>query len=198
MHKFWKLKDSKSNKLILIKDKCIYKGNPKPEVLQKLNEQTSNFDFLKNLFSIPYSYITSIENQTGRDYITIYYGSGSEDELIIKDKNIKQEIFDFLKEDTQKFKHSSKLPSVLKYGKSQFFALLFTTLLFIACLYFAINIENGIEYEIGGRGILTLVIAIANFGVAKIVLGYIVLIGIICIALVNRLKSRSETEFLIR
>ncbi len=29
MHKIWKFKESKSNKVILIQDKVIYKGNPK-------------------------------------------------------------------------------------------------------------------------------------------------------------------------
>lgn len=198
MHKYWKQKDSKSNKLILIKDKCIYKGNPKEEELQRLNEQSTQLDFLKNLFSIPYSYITLIENQTGKDYIKIYFGNGSEDELIIKDKNTKQEVFDFLKSESPKFKYSSELPSSFKYAKPQFFAMLFTTLLCIASLYFAMKIENGVKYEIGGRGILTLIIAIANFGIVKIITGYIMLIGIICLAIVNRLKSRSETEYLKR
>ncbi|WP_299522856.1 hypothetical protein [Winogradskyella sp.] len=198
MQKFWKLSQSKSNKLIFIKDQCIYKGNPKQEELQKLNEHTTNLDFLKNLFSIPYAYIKQIENQKGKDYIKIFYGSGSEDELVIKDSNIKKEVFDFLRQDMSKFKYSSGLPSALKYAKAQFFALLFTTLLFIASLYFAVKIENGTEYEIMGRGILTLIIAIANLGVIKVVLGYIIIVGIVCLALVNRLKSRSETEFLRR
>ena len=29
MHKIWKFKESKANKVILIQDKVIYKGNPK-------------------------------------------------------------------------------------------------------------------------------------------------------------------------
>jgi Na+-transporting NADH:ubiquinone oxidoreductase subunit NqrF len=155
---------------------------------------------LKNLFSIPYSYITSIQNQNGKNEIKIFYGNGSEDELILNDENIKKEIFDFLKKDLPNFKYSSELPSVLKYAKPQFFALLFTTLLFIWSLYLAIQIESGSEYEIvgGGRGIASIVLAIANLGTFKNIMGYIVLLGIILLSLTVRLKSRSETEFLER
>jgi hypothetical protein len=200
MQNYWKIKDSKSNKLIVIKDKCIYKGNPKEGILQKFNSESSNFDYLTNLFSIPYSYIKRIENQTGKDDIKIYFGNDSEEELNIKHPAIKQEVFDFLKQELSNFKYSSKMPSVLKYAKAQFFALLFTTSLFVWSLYLAIQIENGTEYEIvgGGRGIGSIVLGIANFGVFKIVGGFIILLGIIGLALANRLKSRSETEFLIR
>lgn len=200
MQNYWKIRNSKSNKLIFIKDKCIYKGNPKEDVLQKLNSESSNLDFLTNLFSIPYSYIKRIENQTGKDDIKIYFGSDSEDELTIKDATVKQEVFDFLKQELPNFKYTSKMPSVLKYAKAQFFALLFTSALFVWSMYLAIQIENGAEYEIvgRGRGIGSIVLGIANFGVFKIVVGFLILLGIIGLALANRLKSRSETEFLIR
>ncbi|BAO74430.1 hypothetical protein [Winogradskyella sp. PG-2] len=200
MQKYWKIRDSKLNKLIFIKDKCIYKGNPHEDVLRKLNSESSGFQFLSHLFSIPYSYIKRIENQTGKNDIKIYFGNDSEDELVIKDKNVKQEVFDFLKQELPNFKYNSEIPSVLKYGKAQFFALLFTSALFVWSLYLAIQIENGSQYEIvgGGRGIASIVLAIANLGVFKIIFGFIIILGVIGLALTRRLKSRSETEFLRR
>ena len=44
MNKIWKFNDSKSNKLILIKDKIIYKGNPKDIDLnlQKIYKKVRN------------------------------------------------------------------------------------------------------------------------------------------------------------
>jgi hypothetical protein len=201
MQKHWKLRDSKTNKLIVIKDKCIYKGNLKEEVLNRLNTESTNFTFLENLFSIPYSYIKSIENQSGRNEIKIFFGNDSEEELIINDESIKKEVFEFLKQDNPNLKYSSKTPSVLKYAKAQFFALLFTTAIFVASLYLAIQIENGYEYEIvggGSPGIMGIILAIANLGILKNVIGFSVLLGVILIALTRRLKSRSETEFLRR
>ncbi|NMH88696.1 hypothetical protein [Flavivirga algicola] len=200
MQKFWKIKDSKSNKLIYIKDKTIYKGNPKQDELNKLNSESSNLSFLENLFSIPYSYIKRIENQNGKNEIKIFYGNDSEDELIVKDKNVKQEIFDFLKADLPNFNYSSKLPSILNYGKTQFFALLFMTGIFLWSLYLAIQIENGAEYEIigSGRSITGIVLFIANFGVIKNVIGYIMILSIIIISVTKKLKSRSEMAILKR
>ncbi|WP_411767594.1 hypothetical protein [Winogradskyella sp. A3E31] len=200
MQKFWKIKGSKSNKLIYIKDKTIYKGNPKQEELNKLNAETSNLSFLENLFSIPYSYIKRIENQSGKNEIKIFYGSGSEDELIVKNRVIKQEIFGFLKSDLPNFNYSSKIPSILNYGKAQFFALLFMTGIFVWSLYLAIQIQNGAEYEIigSGRSITGVVLFLANFGIIKNIIGYIVILFIIIISLVKKLKSRSEMEILKR
>ena len=201
MQKFWKISDSKSNKLIFIKDQTIYKGNPKQEELNRLNSESTNLAFLENIFSIPYSYIKRIENQSGKNEIKIYFGNDSEEELIIKDENTKTEIFEFIKQDNPNLKYSSELPSVLKYAKAQFFALLFTTGIFLWSLYLAIQIESGVEYELvgGGRpGITGIVLVIANLGVLKIVIGFIILLAIILFALTKKIKSRSETEFLKR
>lgn len=200
MQKFWKIKDSKSNKLIYIKDKTIYKGNPKQDVLNKLNSESSNLSFLENLFSIPYSYIKRIENQSGKNEIKIFYGNDSEDELIVKDDKLKQEIFDFIKVDLPNFNYTSKLPSIFNYGKTQFFALLFMSGIFLWSLYLAIKIENGAEYEIigSGRSITGIVLFLANLGVTKNIIGYVIILSIIIISLVKKLKSRSEMEILNR
>jgi len=201
MQKFWKINDSKSNTLIFIKDKTIYKGNPKQDELNKLHPESSDLSFLDTLFSIPYSYIKRIENQIGQNEIKIFYGKDSEDELIIEDKNTRNNVFEFIKKDNPNFKYSTELPSVLNYIKAQLFALLFSSGIFIWSLYLAIQIEHGVEYELVGNGrpgIIGIIFIIANLGVVKIVSGFIILFTIIVVALTKRLKSRSETEFLRR
>jgi hypothetical protein len=201
MHKIWKLKESKSNKVILIQDKVIYKGNPKENTLNRVNSETSDFTFLKDLFSIPYSYIKQIENQSGKNYIKIFFGKESEEELYIDSEIIKKEVFEFLKNDNQNLKYSVEIPTVINYAKAQLFALLSISGIFIWSLYLAIQIESGVEYELvggGNPGITGIVLAIANFGSFKIIIGYLILLGITIFALTKRLKSRSETEFLKR
>ncbi len=196
MQKFWKIKDSKSNKLIFIKDNCIYKGNPKQEELNRLNSDSTNLTFLDNLFSIPYSYVRKIENQSGKNEIKIFYGKDSEDELIIENENTKKEIFDFIKEDNSNFKYNSELPSVLKYGKTQFFALLFTSGIYLWTMNYAIELENGTQYELSGSrpGLGAIVFIIANLGTLKVTVGFSILLGIIIFTLMKKLKSRSEIE----
>lgn len=201
MYKFWKFEESKSNKLILIKEKVIYKGNPKIEDLNKVNSETTDFSFLKDVFSIPYSYIKQIENQKGKNYIKLYFGDDSEEELYIENEKIKNEVFEFLKSENTNLKYSVETPSIESYAKAQLLALLALTVFFIWSLYLAVQIENGVEYELVGRGnpgITGVVFMIANLGSLKITAGYFILLVFTVFALKNKLKSRSETEFLKR
>ena len=201
MNKIWKFKESKSNKLILIRDKTIFKGNPNENDLNRLNSETTELTFLKDLFSIPYSYIKKIENQKGKTYIKIFFGNNSEEELNIENENVKNEIFEFLKSENPKLKYTAEIPSVISYAKAQLFALLSLTIIFIWSLYLAFQIESGVEYEIvggGNPGITGIVLVIANLGSLKIIIGYTILLGLTIFALSKRLKSRSETEILKR
>lgn len=201
MHQFWKLKESKSNKLILIKDQIIFKGNPKENDLNRVNSETTELEFLKDLFSIPYSYIKRIENQRGKNHIKILFGNNSEEELKVDNEIIKNEIFEFLKSQNPKLKYSAKIPSVMNYAKAQLFALLSITVIFIWSQYLAFQIENGARYELvggGSPGITGIVLVIANLGSLKIITGYIILLSITLLSLTKRLKSRSETEVLKR
>lgn len=201
MHKIWKLRDSKTNKLIVIKDKSIYKGNINENDFNRIDSEITDFSFLKELFSIPYSYIKTVENQNGKNHIKIFFGNDSEEELFFNDDNLKNEVFEFIKNDNPNFKFKSELPSVIKYAKAQLFALLFLTGIFIWSLYLAIQIESGVEYELvgGGRpGIMGIILVIANFGVLKIVIGFLILLTIAIFALVKKLNSRSEIEILKR
>lgn len=200
MQKHWTIKESKHNTLIVIKEQSIYKGKPKAEDLQSINIDTKDVSFLNDLFSIPYSYIKKVENQSGKNYIKIFFGKDSEEELYVDNEHLKNEIFEYLKTDIPNLKYSSELPSIIKYAKPQLFALLSITGIFIWSLYLAIQMESGVEYEIvGGRpGILGIILAIANLGVFKIIIGYAALLSISLLALIRRLKSRTEVEYLLR
>ena len=125
MHKIWRLRDSKTNKLIVVKDKSIYKGNVNANVFNKINTETTNFSFLNELFSVPYSYIKKIEKQAGKNDIKIFFGNDSEEELLIKNKSIKNEVFEYLKKDIPNLTFKAETPSILKYAKAQVFAILF-------------------------------------------------------------------------
>ncbi len=202
MHKIWKLKDSKSNnQIVVIKDNIIYKGNLKENELNRVNSETQDFAFLKDLFSIPYAYIKQIENQNEKNYIKIFFGRDSEEIIYIDSENIKNEVFDFIKIDNPNFKYSSETPNSISYAKAQLFALLSISAIFIWSLYLAIQIESGVRYELvggGNPGITGIVLAIANFGTIKIITGYIILLSITIFALIRRLKSRSEIKLLKR
>lgn len=199
MMKFWKIKESKFNRLILIKDQSIYKGNPSIEDLDKFTSGAKEIPFENKLFSIPYSYISMVENQRGNPEIKIYYGNKSEEELKIENQMVKQDVFDYLKRDLNGFKYRSFVPGVFKYAKAQFFALILVTAVFLIALYYAIQLENGVEYELADRqSLYAFVFGLAHFGVTKLLMAYSILLGVMLFALKRRLGSRSEIEVLER
>lgn len=200
MNKIWKPSEPKSDKLIIIQENCIYKGNPKPEELIKVNEQTTEVGSLSGMFSIPYSYIKKVINQQGKDQIKIYFGSDSEEEIHLKSERQKNEIFDFLKSDIPNLRFRTETPNAFKYAKPQFFAIIILTGIFIWAMYFAVQLANGYEYElVGGKGgIIGVILLLAHLGMTKLIVIYSVLIGIAGFSLLQRLKSRSQMQILSR
>lgn len=200
MEKIWKPKESKSDKLILIHKQSIYKGNPSKEQIDKLNLETQNLEVLEKLFSIPYSYIKKIVNQESINHIKIFFGNDSEEELKISNERLKNEVFNYLKNDITSLTYRLETPSSFKYAKAQFFGIIISSGLFIWAMYFAIQMSNGYEYEIvGGRpGITGIVLALANFGITKLVIGYSAILGIALFSLIKKLKTRTEMQILER
>ncbi len=200
MDKIWKPVETKSDKVILIHEKSIYKGNPSNEIISKLNAENPDSEIIKNLFVVPYSYIKKIINQEGKSYIKIYFGKDSEEELNVGSEKLKNEIFDYIKNDITELKYKSEVPSIFKYAKAQIFGILITTGIFIWAMYFAVQMSNGYEYEIvGGRlGLTGIVLAIANFGISKLIIGYSAILGIGVFSLMWKLKTRTEMQILER
>lgn len=199
--KIWKLKNSKSNKLIIIHNKTIYKGNIDDEKLNIINIDTFDVNVLKSLFSIPYSYIRKIENQKEKKNMKIYFGDASEEEFIFNEEQLKNELFNFIRNDNPNLLYSYKVPSKFDYAKPQSFALIILSLLFLWSLYLAIQIEDGTQYKLiggGTPGITAIVLVIANLGSLNIIIGYLIVVTFILFSLKERLKTRTITEYLKR
>lgn len=197
-HKVWLSNLRKNDKVILVSDSAIYKGNPKGDL--NLYRLSITEEKLNGLFSIPYSYITSIENQEKVNYIKIYYGNDLEEELNITDNELKKEIFDYIKNQLPDFKYSKKLPNEFKYVKEPAFAIISIVIFFVWTMYYSVQLNNGVEYELtGGRpGLESIIFSIANLGYLKVVIIYLVLLTVAFIALLKRISTRSETEYLDR
>ncbi|KGL62725.1 hypothetical protein [Polaribacter sp. Hel1_85] len=199
MIKFWTFKNNKNIDIVLIDDSKIFKGKIKFEALNNFSKQVENNKIPEGLFSIPFSYISKIENQKGKKDIKIYFSGDSEEELISKDSETKNEIFNYLREAISNMSYSKKTPSFFKYVKPQLFAIFFTTVIFIWSLYYAIQIENGVEYYLEGRaGLLSLIFSIGLLGVVKVIILFTLLIGIGVYSMIRKNKSRSEIEQLNR
>ncbi|WP_298882362.1 hypothetical protein [uncultured Polaribacter sp.] len=199
MAKYWTSKNNKNIDVVLIDNNSIYKGNIKFEALNHFTKQIENNKIPEGLFSIPFSYISRIENQKNKEEIKIYFNKDSEEELISKNETVKNEMFCYLKDVLPKLVYSKKTPSFFKYLKPQLFAIFFTIVIFLWSLYYAIQIENGVEYVLKGRaGLRTLIYSIGLLGVTKVILLFTILIGIGLFSLIRKNKTRSEIEQLIR
>ncbi|WKD85773.1 hypothetical protein KCTC32516_01119 [Polaribacter huanghezhanensis] len=199
MIKFWKITNHKNIDVIVINDNTIYKGKIKNNELSHFSKQIDNDKIPNELFSIPFSYIKRIENQEVKNFIKIYFGDASEEEFVLKKLEVKNEVFNYLKEVVPNMNYSKRTPSIFQYAKPQIFAILFTTAIFLWSLYYAILIENGVEFElIGQAGLLLLIFSIGLLGVVKVVLLYILIIGIATYSLIRKNKTRTEIEILNR
>ncbi len=205
MNTFWKLTEQKLDKLILIQNQTIYKGNPDPIKMNKLMFNatiSNNVEIEKELFSIPYPYIKKIVNQKGVSHIKVFFGKDSEEELNVENEKTKNEIFEFLKKDLKALKYKSELPSIVSYGKHQFFAILILTGVFVWSMYYAIEIDKGTIFELRGSGgkigLGGLVFILGNLGKTKLMIGYLLSIGLTLLSLFRKLKSRTQIEILYR
>ncbi len=200
MIQIWKFKNSKSNKLVLIKDRKIYFGNPKEIDFTRLDYNTKDIEFLKKIFCIPFSYISKIENQVGQKNIKIFYSSKSEENIIIENETIKNEIFDLLKKELSNFKYTSEIPKLKKYAKPQILSLLIISGIAIWSLYLAGEVEKGVIYENKSTnpGLSGVVLLIASLGSVKILTGYFIILGITISAIIKKYKTISKIETLIR
>jgi len=199
MIKFWNIKKERNINIILVNETSVFKGKIKNEELNHFSKLIENKKIPENLFEIPFSYIKKIQSQENKNYIKIYFGKESEEELICENENLKKEIFNYLKENISTLGYSKEIPSIIKYAKPQLFSILVTLGIFLWSLYYAIQIENGAEYILEGRaGLGTIVYSIALLGVIKVVLLFSLLIGISVYSLIKKTKSRSEIEQLRR
>jgi hypothetical protein len=70
---------------------------------------------------------------------------------------------------------------------------------FLWSLYYAIQIESGVLYELKGTaGLSSIMYSIGLLGVFKVVLLFLLLIGISVYSLIKKTQSRSEIEQLSR
>lgn len=199
MIKFWNIKKKRNIDIILVNETSVFKGKIKNEELNHFSKLIENKKIPENLFEIPFSYIKKIESQENKNYIKIYFGKESEEELICENENLKKEIFNYLKENISTLGYSKEIPSIIKYAKPQLFSILVTLGIFLWSLYYAIQIESGIEYELKGTaGLGAIIYSIGLLGVFKVVLLFLLLIGILVYSLIKKIQSRSEIEQLSR
>ncbi len=182
--KIWQNSDKSSDKIIAVHNNIIYNGNPKPEEIDnvilslKSNEQSSK------LFSMPISYIKSIEMNESNNFIEIIFGKDSNQHLKISNPEIKNEIFNYFKDNLPNTVYKFKKENSFKAIAGLVVAIIF----YLWTVSVASDIEKGFEFEIHGNkaGVATIVLMIAQLGTIKVSLIFGSIILVTCIAIFKK------------
>ncbi|WP_430409577.1 hypothetical protein [Kordia sp.] len=199
MDKIWKPTGKKSDKLIIIHDNYIYKGSPDDRIMNRLTVETEEAknEILKSLYRIPFHYVQKVVNQRGIHYIKFFLGKDSEEEVFVEDETVKDEIFEYLKSEFSSFRYTSKIPDAFTYVRPKIIGIVVLTAIFLWASYFAIQMEQGYEYG-AARGITGIAIGLGTLGIVKLLIGYIVILGLTIFSLVKKLETRSQIQTLKR
>lgn len=199
MKKYWLLK-KKAPHLIAISDNAIISGSIKKHDKNQLLGNLERGVFPDDIFSIPFSYIKSVENSNGQKTITVNYGKESTENIETGDEKLNKEIFNLIRNTLITFDYSKKKPSIYQHAKPQIFAILIVSGLFLWSFYYANEISKGYEYTMKGSGvgISGIALGIAQFGKTKVIAAYLCLISIAGFSLYKKLSNRTLIEYLTR
>ncbi len=171
--KIWINSEKNDDKIIALLNDSIYKANPAESEIEsyvfdlKLQKVPS-----KNSFKIPLHYISMINQQDGKKYIEVIF-KGDYEHLKVNDDKIRGEIFEFFKQNIPGVTHTVVRISKFQTAKKPLIAVGVVSALFLWCLYIAIGMESGNEYDVTGQhyhSIAGIVLLIASIGVNKVIL----------------------------
>jgi hypothetical protein len=191
--KIWRGQENTDDKIIAYADRTIYKGNPKiDEIDYIIIEMKNGIIPTRNFIAIPLSYIKEIKLQEGKNQIEIMFGKDSYEELKIKNVLLRTEIFDYFKQNISGATYSLDEYSKLRAGKKPLIAMAVIGILFLWSLCYAIGYDNGNEYEISNghyNSLTGIVLAIASYGVKKVVIVFGLLLSIAFFSFIRKIKS---------
>ena len=199
MNKIWISENHSKDIIIAYADNIIYRGNPKPDLINDYVIGIKNNQIPDDLFGIPVSYIKEISLSESKDYIEILFSKDSVDNLTIKEEVKRKEVFDFFKNNFDNFIYKLDKYSPFKAAKKPLIALLIVSLIFLYTLSIANEIQLGAEYELHGNGasLATVVLMLALLGVQKVVMIFSVPILIALISAILKAKNPPTVHRLI-
>ena len=190
MDKIWINQGAGGDKIIAIVNDIIYKVNPRDEEIADVARDLKMKRIpQQNTFSLPISYIREIRLQEGREYIQVFFGGNSEEHLRIKDAVLREEIFNFFRENTTHCVFYLERYSKIKAAKKPLIAFLVVAGLYLYTAYLAVSMANGSEFEIRGPGLGGIAYFLATLGPAKNILIFGGLAGIALLAAINKMRN---------
>lgn len=200
MTKIWTNYDG-GDKIIAYVDGKIYKANPpKDEIESTISNMQLNDFSGKKTFGIPLHNLKGVRLQEGKEYIQVFFGAESEEHFILKNKEQREEIFNFLKDNIPGTDYHRVKHTPVKAAKKPLIAMVVVSVIFAWTLYLAINIESGVEYEYsnnGRGGIGGILLGIAGFGVVKVILIFGGILGIAGLSAFSKMRNPPEFQAIV-
>jgi hypothetical protein len=170
--KVWFNKKEKEHNIIAFADNTLYRVKSKDIEFQRLKNELNRGIISDQFIGIPLGYMTSIELQENKNFLNIKYGSESEEQIIISNKSLKLEIFNYIYSIEYFTTYDNKKPSIIERIKKPLIALLVVLGIFTYVFLIINGMNQGYEYEVsGGRpGIGGFILIFADLGLMKNIL----------------------------
>lgn len=197
--KVWKNEVEKEHNYIIFKDDTLYTLKTKPKNYLDIKAELEQGIINEKFFSLPVSYLTSAEFRIDDTCIRLYHGKDTEDEIVISNNTLREEVFEYLKLNTEYIDFKKHKPSIITRIKRPLIALCLVLGIFIYVLAIMHSLNEGAEFELRGNrpGLGTIVLGLANLGLTTNLAIFIPLFSIAGFKFYKNLKNKSEIHQII-
>lgn len=182
--KYW-FNNKGSDRIVLVGNNKIYKGNPKPEKIIEYKNLIEKGKIPEKLFGIPYSYLNRIELKKGTSYIEIFFRKESTEKIELKDAETREKVFNYFREYIPGGSYKLEEYSKFQSAKKPLIAMLVIFVIYLWCISTAIPLEKG---ELYGEH-LVIILALASLGVFRLTLLFGGLLFIALIGVIKKMKN---------
>lgn len=191
MNKVWFNDNKGDDKLIGISSEMLFKANPKNDKLGliELNLKQNILD--KEVFSIPFNYITSIQLQERKKYIQVFFQAASEEHFVISDDDQRMKIFNSFKNDIPNTSYEIEYYSAWKSANKSIIAFVVGFIFYCWTLFYSIQLDAGTLHSTTLYGSLSrIVFGLANLGTFNVSLIFVTLLSLAAFQIIKRVKNK--------
>lgn len=197
--KIWMSDEENDRFVIIFYESIIYWGKPKKDEIEDIKHNLNMGIIPKNITGIPLSYIKQIRKDNSKTYIEVLYNKDSSEHLRVKNKIIKNEIFEYFKLNINNSGFFIDHYSKIRIGRKPLIAMLVVTAIFLWSYNIASGIENGNDYKIVGsyRSLASVVLMIAALGTKNVCMIFGCLFAISLTSFILKIRKPKMVEKII-
>ncbi len=194
--KYWVNRAPEEHTFIVCHAEKIYRLKTREEDIFRIRQQLEKGQLDPAFLGVPESYLRYVEFKEDEPALSLHYGKKTEDKIIVSKEKLRREIFNYLRENTQRNTHEVKQISLLKKVARPGTALLVIALLFGGVIYFLLEAQRGNYYTVEGHnpGLLGLWIGLADLGLTTNLAIFLPLIGLALHGMAKAAKKGDTVE----